>query len=151
MCPLGWFISLLQKVFFIQKNESQRVFWRDDYISTKFGCILRFVGSRRDVDCFLPAQKNYIFEIREFCLTQKHNFRHAVKGRLEKFDIRQTIHISVWGSQLRNISLGQPGNFTVMQHLHSLWFALPAVTGGNAVARPFICWYPIGRKPSKIP
>ena len=102
MCPLGWFISLLQKVFFIQKNESQRFFWRDDYISTKFGCILRFVGSRRDVDCFLPAQKNYIFEIREFCLTQKHNFRHAVKGRLEKFDIRQTIHISssenlVWG------------------------------------------------------
>jgi len=83
-----------KKSFLSRKNESQRVFWRDDYISTKFGCILRFVGSRRDVDCFLPAQKNYIFEIREFCLTQKHNFRHAVKGRLEKFDIGQTIHIS---------------------------------------------------------
>ena len=94
MCPWVGFCSLLQKVFFIQKNESQRVFWRDDYISTKFGCILRFVGSRRDVDCFLPAQKNYIFEIREFCLTQKHNFRHAVKDRLGKSDIWQTIHIS---------------------------------------------------------
>ena len=52
------------------------------------------VGSRRDVDCLLPAQKNYIFELREFCLTQKHNFRHAVKERLGKSDIWQTIHIS---------------------------------------------------------
>ena len=79
------------------------------------------VGSSRDVDCLLPAQKNYIFEIREFCLTQKHNFRHAVKGRLEKFDIGQTIHISslenlVYGPWLRNSCLGQPENFTVMHH-----------------------------------
>ena len=106
---------------------------------------LEVLGSRKDVGCLLLAQRNYIFELREFCLTQKHNFRHAVKGRLEKFDIGQTIHISssenlVYGPRLRNSCLGQPENFTVMQHLHSLWFALPAVTGGNAVARPFICW-----------
>ena len=94
MCPLGWFISLLQKVFFIQKNESQRFFWRDDYISTKFGCILRFVGSRRDVDCFFLAQKKLYLCYREFRLRHKHNFRNAVKERLDKFDKRQTNHIS---------------------------------------------------------
>jgi len=42
------------------------VFWRDDYISTKFGCILRFVGSRRDVDCFCPLKKTIFLKSESF-------------------------------------------------------------------------------------